>query len=159
VTFYKSDNDLPGFSDYSMNNRTYRYFKGQPLYGFGFGLSYTSFRYEAQRIAIMQDSSLLVRTTVTNTGKMDGEEVVQLYVSGEEPNGPIRSLKGFQRIFLKAGQSQVISFNLRPEDLGVADGQGNLKPFKGKVLISVGGRQPDPASIKNKIVVMSVIAR
>ncbi|HUP14244.1 MAG TPA: glycoside hydrolase family 3 C-terminal domain-containing protein, partial [Niastella sp.] len=99
VTFYSNDGDLPDFNDYTMNNRTYRYFKGQPLYPFGFGLSYTTFSYDALKMppTITAGNSTTVSIQVTNTGAMDGEEVVQLYVAPSATNNkePIRELKGF----------------------------------------------------------------
>lgn len=148
VTFYKNDADLPDFNDYSMANRTYRYFKGEPLYGFGHGLSYTTFRYDQlkvpDRIPRTGTVSVPVEVRVTNTGKKDGEEVVQLYVSGKMQNttAPLRSLRGFQRIFLKAGESRIVSFKLGPEDFAVLDDQGNPMLFSGGVEIAVGGGQP-----------------
>ncbi|MFL5808521.1 MAG: glycoside hydrolase family 3 C-terminal domain-containing protein [Flavisolibacter sp.] len=150
VTFYKSDNDLPDFNDYSMKNRTYRYFKGQPLYGFGYGLSYTSFKYDQLKLPAqtLKGRTIPLTVRVTNTGKMDGEEVVQLYVSGQDKNlqTPVRSLKGFTRILLKAGESKIVRFDLKPEDVSILDDEGKTKPFSGKVLISVGGSQPDAST-------------
>jgi beta-glucosidase len=147
VTFYKSDNDLPAFTDYSMNNRTYRYFKGQPLYGFGYGLSYTTFTYDQLKFppSTIKGKTILVSVRVKNTGKRDGEEVVQLYVSSQNKTiqAPLKALKGFQRIFLKVGESKTVQFNLSPEDLSIIDDNGNPKEFSGKVTIAVGGGQPD----------------
>ncbi|MBL7740813.1 MAG: glycoside hydrolase family 3 C-terminal domain-containing protein [Chitinophagaceae bacterium] len=152
VTFYKSDNDLPGFSDYSMENRTYRYFKGDPLYGFGYGLSYTSFHYDQLKVpaASQAGKKIIVSARVTNTGKRDGEEVVQLYLSNENKTikAPLKALKGFKRIFLKAGESKIIQFTLTPQDLSVPDEKGTYRSLKGKLLVSVGGGQPDE---KNKM--------
>lgn len=147
VTFYKSDNDLPSFTDYSMSNRTYRYFKGEPLYGFGYGLSYTTFMYDQLKLppSAIKGKTVPVSVSVKNTGKKDGEEVVQLYVSSQHKTvpAPLKALKGFQRIFLKAGESKTVQFNLSPEDLSIIDDNGNPKEFSGKVIISVGGGQPD----------------
>lgn len=154
VTFYKSDSDLPSFTDYSMNNRTYRYFKGKPLYGFGYGLSYTTFKYDQLKIptASTNGKKILISVRVTNTGKMDGEEVAELYIS--HPNQAIktaiRALKGFKRIFIKAGESKIVSFELLPQDLSVVGNDGNLKSLPGKVLISVGGSQPDEQTKASK---------
>ena len=131
VTFYKSMDQLPEFTDYSMKNRTYRYFKGEPLYPFGFGLSYSTFAYSgltARRTA----NGAEVRATVKNTSTRDGDEVVQLYVAGGAgEESPIRNLRGFQRVHLRAGQSQQVTFTLKSTDLPAA-----------KVEISVGGGQP-----------------
>jgi beta-glucosidase len=154
VTFYKSDLDLQGFNDYSMQNRTYRYFKGEPLYPFGYGLSYTTFRYDGLKVpaSAQTGKSIPVRVRVTNSGKMDGEEVVQLYVSFPNINiqSPIRSLKGFQRIALKKGESKWVQFQLKPEDLSIIDDQGQPILVRGKVNISVGGGQPTTA-MKNTV--------
>ncbi|MCU7550149.1 glycoside hydrolase family 3 C-terminal domain-containing protein [Chitinophagaceae bacterium LB-8] len=154
VTFYKGDKDLPDFNDYSMENRTYRYFKGEPLYGFGYGLSYTTFTYDNLKVpaTVNGRNNNTVSVRVTNTGKMDGEEVVQLYISSVDKNvkAPIRSLKGFQRIFLKAGESKVVQFELTPQSLSIADDKGISKPIPGKVLISVGGCQPDKLTKASK---------
>lgn len=147
VTFYKSDNDLPAFNDYSMKNRTYRYFKGEALYPFGFGLSYTSFKYDELKLpaSVVQRSSIPVTVNVTNTGDRDGEEVVQLYISWKDQQieVPERSLKGFQRIFLRKGESKTVQFILRPEQLSIATEQLQEYYPKGKLLISVGGGQPN----------------
>jgi beta-glucosidase len=151
VTFYKSDSDLPGFSDYSMNNRTYRYFKGDALYPFGYGLSYTTFKYDMLKTSstVAAGKNVTVSAKVTNTGKLNGEEVVQLYISHEDAKikAPIKALKGFQRITLKPGESKMISFTLTPEQLSLVSEDGKMQELKGKLTISVGGGQPD---IKNK---------
>ncbi|HET9279518.1 MAG TPA: glycoside hydrolase family 3 C-terminal domain-containing protein, partial [Flavitalea sp.] len=151
VTFYKGDNDLPGFSDYSMNNRTYRYFKGEALYPFGYGLSYTSFNYDRLKVPATTavGKNITVSARITNTGKLDGEEVVQLYIThqGVQGKAPLKALKGFQRISLKAGESKAVSFTLTPEQLSLVSEDGTMLQPKGKVVISVGGGQP---GIKNK---------
>ena len=156
VTFYKSDSDLPAFSDYSMRARTYRYFKGSPLYGFGYGLSYTRFDYSDLKIAAAS-ANKTVSVTVTNTGGMNGEEVVQLYVSGTGKDAPIKSLKGFTRIYLKKGESKNVRFVLAPEDLSVMDEKGAVKHFSGRVTIAVGGCQSDAKTRKDKTTVEGVI--
>lgn len=151
VTFYKSDSDLPDFNDYSMNNRTYRYFKGEALYPFGYGLSYTSFRYEQLKTpaSITTGKKIAVSVTVKNTGSREGDEVVQLYVSGPGAGNhtPIRALRSFKRISLKPGESRTVTFELTPEELSFVDEKGVLQQNKGKIRISVGGGQPD---VKNK---------
>jgi beta-glucosidase len=131
VTFYKSTSQLPEFTDYNMKGRTYRYFKGEPLYPFGFGLSYSTFQYSgltAKRTGKVAE----VRATVKNTSAVDGDEVVQLYVDGGPgEDAPIRNLRGFQRIHLRAGESRQVTFTVASGDLP-----------KEKVAISVGGGQP-----------------
>lgn len=152
VTFYKSDGDLPSFMSYDMEGRTYRYFKGEALYPFGYGLSYSTFHYSMlnmpKTVAVNQPVSVTVQ--VKNTGSRNGEEVVQLYIthaSGKSKR-PLRSLKGFKRITLKAGQTQMLTFTLTPEDLSlVQEDSGKLFQPKGNIQISVGGGQP---GVKNK---------
>jgi beta-glucosidase len=150
VTFYKGDSDLPGFSDYSMKGRTYRYFNGEALYPFGYGLSYTSFKYDALKVplSVVKGKNIAVTVTITNTGKMYGEEVVQLYVSNQNKtiHAPIKALKGFQRIALKAGESKTVRFNLTASDLSLVNEEGRLYQPKGGLIISVGGGQP---AVKN----------
>lgn len=132
VTFYRSVEQLPPFIEYSMQGRTYRYFKGEPLYPFGFGLSYAHFAYSglsAKRSA----NGAEIQATVTNTSARNGDEVVQLYVAGgSEPDAPIRSLRAFQRLHLRAGESRQVKFTL---------GAGELP--ENPVAISVGGGQPE----------------
>lgn len=156
VTFYQSDADLPDFNDYSMKGRTYRYFTGQPLYGFGYGLSYSSYRYDKLQLSPAA-AGLTASVTVTNAGTRDGEEVVQLYVSGQGAGAPVRSLKGFQRIFLKAGESKKVVFKLRAIDLSTLDEVGRAQRFTGNIMISVGGRQPDAAALQSKQTVQATL--
>jgi len=145
VTFYKSADQIPPFTDYAMKGKTYRFFTGEPLYAFGYGLSYTTFGYGNLVLPkqINVGDSVKVSVDVTNTGTRDGEEVVQLYVKGRATAGePIRSLEGFQRIALKANQKKTVEFTLKPEQVShvVADGRRLIDP--GIMEISVGGQQP-----------------
>jgi beta-glucosidase len=146
VTFYKADDDLPSFEDYSMANRTYRYFKGEALYPFGFGLSYTAFKYSDLHLSkntISKTETLEVQVTVTNTGKYKGDEVVQLYVRHEGIDyAPLQALKGFKRITLSPGQSQKISFMITPELLKLVDDKGKSSFISGKVKIIIAGSSP-----------------
>jgi beta-glucosidase len=144
VTFYKNVNDLPDFEDYRMENRTYRYFKGEPLYPFGFGLSYTTFQYSNLAISRKNTNEIFVKVKVTNAGKKQGDEVAQLYLSHRDAGfkTPIRTLKGFQRINLKAGQSKFISFKLTAKELMEVEANGELIKMKGNFDVSVGGEQP-----------------
>ncbi|MES2277215.1 MAG: glycoside hydrolase family 3 C-terminal domain-containing protein [Bacteroidota bacterium] len=147
VTFYKSDEDLPDFTDYSMSNRTYRYFKGKPLFGFGYGLSYTTFKYDRLVIpsAIKAGKKINLSVRVTNTGKVAGDEVVQIYVQhhNQQLKVPLKALKGFSRIFLKPGEQRTVNFTLSPDDLAITTNNGALTALKGKITISAGGSQPD----------------
>lgn len=142
LTFYRSVEDIPDYQNYSMQDRTYRYFRGTPVYPFGYGLSYTSFGYSNLRINVDAEGRLHVTAVVTNKGQMDGDEVVQMYVSNKRNFvTPLRSLKGFERIFLKAGESHEVEFVLTKEDLTLTGSTGETIPMKGKVEISVGGCQ------------------
>ena len=109
VTFYRSNNDLPDFLDYSMENRTYRYFRGEPQYAFGYGMSYTSFAYGKGKLskkAMKEDGTVTLTIPVTNTGKRAGDEIVQVYVKAlDYPEAPIKSLKGFQKVSIEPGQT------------------------------------------------------
>jgi beta-glucosidase len=147
VTFYKSAEQLPPFEDYRMEGRTYRYFRGEPLYPFGHGLSYTTFRYDnlrlgSQRYAAGRNVELSVE--VQNTGARAGEEVVQLYVTDAEASAPVpfRALKGARRVHLKPGEKRRVSFTLTPRDLTVVDGSGRRLLEPGEFRVSVGGKQP-----------------
>ena len=119
VTFYKSDSDLPPFDDYSMQNRTYRYFKADPLYPFGFGLSYTKFTYSNLKLSktkIKKNESVNAEVTVTNCGKMKSDEVVQLYLTHQSGKDvPFYALKGFKRITLFPGASEKVKFTISPD--------------------------------------------
>ena len=147
VTFYKGVDQLPNFEDYGMANRTYRYFNGKPLYPFGYGLSYTKFSYSdltvgAQSVAAGQPIGADV--TVTNTGKIAGDEVVQVYLKFPQVKGaPHIALRGFERIHLDAGASQKVHFDLKPRDLGMVTEDGNPIIAQGDYSISIGGGQPD----------------
>ena len=161
VTFYKTEKDLPPFDDYSMAGRTYRYFTGQPLFPFGYGLSYTSFSYGQLQMPARAASAknVPVSVRVTNTGKRDGEEVVELYVShtGQQAKAPVRALKGFTRIMLKAGESRLVSFTLSPADLSLTDDNGGLKEVPGNLRISIGGSQPTAETLAAKAAVEGML--
>ncbi|HEY0246330.1 MAG TPA: glycoside hydrolase family 3 C-terminal domain-containing protein [Mucilaginibacter sp.] len=162
VTFYKSDSDLGSFESYSMDNRTYRYFTGKPQYGFGYGLSYTTFKYDMLSVSavIQAGKKVTVTVKVTNTGTKDGEEVSQLYLShlGLKTKAPIRALKGFDRNFIKAGQSKIVKFELDPQDLTLVDTEGHSNVVKGKLLISAGGSQPDAQTTASKKTVSKTVS-
>ncbi len=138
LTFYKSDNDLPGFNDYSMEGRTYRYFKGEPLYPFGYGLSYTEFEYSGLKVSGRRDRTVSV--DVTNVGDRDGEEVVQVYVSAHDMpfRVPVKALKAFRKVAIPKGETTTVTFHMDEESFLVVDDEGFSVPARGRVTISVG---------------------
>lgn len=146
VTYYQSVDQLPAFDNYDMEGRTYRYFRGKPLYPFGHGLSYTTFDYYDLQLPAEVKTGEEVRLSVTvrNTGRLGGDEVVQLYLTDEEASTPrpIRQLLAFERVQLRRGEARTISFTLGPEQLALinADGQWAVEP--GWFTVSVGGKQP-----------------
>jgi beta-glucosidase len=146
VTFYKSVAQLPPFTSYSMNGRTYRYFTGQPLYPFGYGLSFSSFNYSDAKIApdqVAAGSAVTVSAVVTNTSSVPGDEVVELFLSHPGVDGaPIRALAGFQRIHLAASASQAVTFTLDDRDLSIVDENGVRRVVPGPVDVWIGGGQP-----------------
>jgi beta-glucosidase len=146
VTFYKSVEQLPPFDDYSMAKRTYRYFDGEPLYPFGFGLSYTTFTYDKPRVDhtnISAKDSVTISVDVTNSGAMAGDEVVQLYLTHPGVAGaPLRAMKGFQRIHLNRGEKKTVKFVLRDRDLSIVDESGKHHIVPGKVQAWLGSGQP-----------------
>ncbi len=146
VTFYKSVDDLPDFADYSMKNRTYRYFKGPVLYPFGFGLSYSTFKYENLALSsatLVAGKPLDVRVRVANTSQRDGDEVAQLYLQfGGAAGAPARALRAFQRVHLKAGESRDLRFTLSPRQLSHINDAGQAVITAGSYEVSVGSGQP-----------------
>jgi len=147
VTFYTGIEQLPPFEDYAMKGRTYRYFEGKPLYPFGYGLSYTTFSYRGLRLpkkVISAGDPLLAEVTVTNTGKREGDEVVQLYLSFPNvPGAPLRALRGFKRVHLKPGESQKLRFELKDRDLSMVSEAGEPIIAEGQYSVSIGGGQPN----------------
>jgi beta-glucosidase len=146
VTFYKDVQQLPSFEDYSMTGRTYRYFQGEPLWPFGYGLSYTKFQYGAMAVPqapINAGDPLNVAVTVTNTGALAGDEVVQLYLKFPDiPGAPVRALRGFQRIHLAPAASQKVEFHLEPRDLSMVTATGDIIVAQGQYTVAIGGGQP-----------------
>lgn len=148
VTFYKSADQLPDFEDYTMEGRTYRYMTQQPLYPFGYGLSYTTFAYnnaKTSAASVGVDQSVTFSVDVKNTGNRDGDEVVQLYVQYPGmPKEPIKALKAFKRVHLKAGESQNISFTLEPKTFQTFDDQTQTMDVRpGRYRILYGGSSAD----------------
>jgi beta-glucosidase len=150
VTFYTGVSQLPNFEDYGMANRTYRYFNEKPLYPFGYGLSYTTFKYSDLDVpsqAVPAGHPVAADVTVTNTGKLAGDEVVQLYLKFPAVKGaPLIALRGFQRVHLEPGASQKVHFDLKDRDLGMVTEDGNPIIAKGEYTISIGGGQPNTAA-------------
>src|SRR5579875_2285280 len=146
VTFYQGVHQLPHFEDYSMKGRTYRYFQGEPLWPFGYGLSYTSFRYGGlilPKAPLRAGDPLDVAVTVTNTGKRAGDEVVQLYLKFPDvPGAPLRALRGFERVHLAPGASRKVAFHLKPRDLSLVTAAGDILIAQGAYTLSIGGGQP-----------------
>jgi beta-glucosidase len=162
VTFYASDADLPDFSDYGMKGRTYRYFEGKPLYGFGYGLSYSTFRYDQLVLPaqIKRNTPITFNVAVTNTGRIAAEEVVQVYLTNLNTavKSPLKALKGFERITLQPGERKVLKFTLSASELMQVDEQGIARAMKGKLMISAGGTQPDELNPTSGNIVKKTIA-
>ena len=146
VTFYKSVAQIPPFGSYSMNGRTYRYFTEQPLYPFGYGLSFSSFTYSDAKITpdqVAAGTAVTASARVTNSSSVPGEEVVELYLSHPGIDGaPIRALAGFQRVHLAASASQTVTFTLHDRDLSTVDEKGLRSVVPGPVEVWIGGGQP-----------------
>jgi beta-glucosidase len=153
ITFYASLDGLPAFTDYSLKGRTYRYFTGKPLWGFGYGLSYSSFQYGPIRLSserLMAGEPLTATVTVTNTSPVSGDEVVEAYLKTPQPDGPIHSLVGFHRIHLDAGVSRKVTISIEPRSLSSVDSQGNRSILPGKYTLYLGGAQPQETKAKSE---------
>ncbi|MEQ8713922.1 MAG: glycoside hydrolase family 3 C-terminal domain-containing protein [Cyclobacteriaceae bacterium] len=147
ITFPKSLDQLPPYEDYSMQGRTYRYMTEEPMYPFGYGLSYTSFAYSDISLPeskLKRGQSTEVSCTVTNTGDFPGQEVVQLYLIDEEAraSAPLFSLKGVQSIALAPGESQQVVFTITSEMLELIDEQGESILEKGDFTVTIAGSLP-----------------
>jgi len=146
VTFYKSVDQLPPFTDYGMAGRTYRYFKGEPLYPFGYGLSYTEFDYGNLRFgakSVKAGEPMQVSVDVKNAGEMDGDEVAQLYLTDVNASVPvpIRTLVGFERMTLRRGEKRTVTFTITPRQMSLIDDGGKRVIEPGEFAISVGSSQ------------------
>jgi beta-glucosidase len=150
VTFYNSVADLPAFEDYSMSNRTYRYFSGQPLYPFGYGLSYSKFEYSSVKLSsnsIKAGDALTVDADVKNVSARDGDEVVELYLTFPKLAGaPARALREFTRVHVGAGQTAHVQLSVKPRDLSYVNEVGDRLIASGSYRLSIGGGQPDTAA-------------
>ncbi len=146
LTFYASDAQLPPFADYAMRNRTYRYFTGKPLYGFGYGLSYTTFDYSNVKVPhqVQAGEPIQLEATVKNTGSVAGDEVVEVYLT--QPRGfetPIHALAAFTRVHLKPGASSPVGLTLDPRAIAQVDEKGKRVVLPGEYIVSIGGSQPE----------------
>lgn len=151
VTFYRSVEDLPPFEDYTMEGRTYRYFRGNPVYPFGFGLSYTRFEYRSIRpakTAYSTGEKVEVAVDLANIGEIAGDEVVQVYLTHVSPSvkTPIRQLAAFERIHLNPGETRTVTFSLDPRWLALVDEEGRRFIEAGEIQLDAGGCQPDSLS-------------
>ena len=145
VTFYTGVDQLPPFADYSMKNRTYRYFEGKPLYPFGYGMSYSKFEYSNLKLSsndLTAGDSLTADVDVKNTGGPEGDEVLQLYITPEAPGAPLRALRGFSRVHVPEGGMQHVQLTLNPRDLSFVNEAGDRAVYAGAYSIFVGGGQP-----------------
>ncbi|MGA1978859.1 MAG: glycoside hydrolase family 3 C-terminal domain-containing protein [Bacteroidales bacterium] len=165
VTFYKSVNDLPPFEDYNMKNRTYRYFTGEPLFPFGFGLSYTTFKYRRLKVneTVNKGDTVRLSVNVKNTGRRGGDEVIEVYLSNLAAYVPVpvHALKAFKRIHLDPGETISVNLTLNPDAFSIIDNDNQRKIKPGKFEIYVGGHQPgnkagekEPGILKKMITVI-----
>jgi len=152
ITFYKGVEQLPDFEDYSMKNRTYRYFTGTPLYPFGYGLSYSKFEFSGLKLSNPQlpaGDSLDVDVDLRNTSQQAGDEVVELYLTFPKlPGAPLRALRGFTRVHLEGGEQRHVRLQLQPRDLSYVNEAGDRLISAGDYLITVGGGQPGTPAAK-----------
>ena len=163
VTFYRTLEELPLFTDYSMKGRTYRYMKKEALYPFGYGLSYTDFAYSDITVSsnAIGEEGIVIRTTLTNTGDREGTETVQAYVKADREGTPNAQLKGIRKVTLKPGESKEVAITLPLNAFALYDEQAVNRVEAGKYLVFVGGAQPDGRSEKltgRKATVISVTA-
>jgi beta-glucosidase len=156
VTFYASLDGLPAFTDYNFKTasagRTYRYFPGKPLWGFGYGLSYSTFTYGPVKLSadtLKAGDPLTATVTVTNSSTQPGDEVVEAYLKTPQKGGPIQSLAGFQRVLIRAGQSKDVAITINPRTLSSVDDQGNRAILAGKYTLTLAGAQPQEAASKS----------
>ncbi len=153
LTFYKSITDIPAFENYSMAGKTYRYVAKPVLYPFGYGLSYTQFKYENLRLSssvLTQKASIKLNLTVTNSGNYDGDEVVQLYIKQSGGQFPLKELKGFKRLHLKQGEKKAVNFELKHSDIQhYVEEVDDLATIKGKVQVMIGPSSAKAALIGN----------
>ena len=155
VTIYRSESDLPPFENYSMQQRTYRYFTGQALYGFGYGLSYSEFHYGPLNLSsqtLAAGKGVMLSANVSNRSQRDGEEVVQVYLSPPADQlGLQRELVAFQRVILKAGETKQVNFTLPPRALSTVNAEGVRAIRPGQYRLFIGGAQPNEGAVQSEI--------
>ncbi|MEM9866372.1 MAG: glycoside hydrolase family 3 C-terminal domain-containing protein [Bacteroidota bacterium] len=161
VTFYKDINDIPPFSDYDMKGKTYRYFEGEPLYEFGYGLSYATFEYDKMQIPknMVAGEDLNVKIEVENTSDIRGEEVIQVYIQNPSADqyNPHKTLAAFGRERFAPGEKKTLTFKINKEQFSSVDPRGEKVIVPGTYEISIGGAQPSKGRVKNKSVVLKKI--
>lgn len=153
VTFYSTLDGLPSFTDYTLKNRTYRYFTGKPLWGFGYGLSYSKFKYGPIKLSaetLKAGDPLTATLSVTNEGTMSADEVVEAYLKTPQEGGPIHSLVGFERVTIGPGASKEVTIKIDPRSLSSVDDQGNRSILAGKYALTLGGAQPEETQAKSE---------
>jgi beta-glucosidase len=157
VTFYKSVAELPPFDSYAMKGRTYRYFEGEPLFAFGYGLSYTKFQYKNLKMLtrIRSGDLLPVSVEVRNIGKLAGDEVVQIYVKDIHASGPvpIQALQDMERVHLEPGEAKTVTFTLTPRQLALVNQDGKRIVEPGVFEIAVGGALPGTEPANTNVIV------
>jgi beta-glucosidase len=162
LTFYKSIAQLPPFGSYSMAGRTYRYFRGEPLYRFGDGMSFSRFEYSKLELSSTEPRAgqpLEVKVVVRNSSQLAGDEVVELYLDrpASSPGLPFRTLQGFRRVHLNGDEAKLVTFSLDARQLAFVDAEGRLVAAPGQYTISVGGRQPEKSAASSGAVVQQTI--
>jgi len=153
VTFYSNLEGLPEFTDYALKGRTYRYFTGKPLWGFGYGLSYSTFKYGPVKLSaqtLKAGEPLTATVTVTNTSTIPGDEVVEAYLKTPQPDGPIQSLVGFERVTIPAGESKEVAITIDPRSISSVDEKGARAILEGKYTLTLGSAQPQETQVKSE---------
>ena len=151
ITFYRTTEELPDFTDYAMAGRTYRYMTNKALYPFGFGLSYTDFELSNVQTSlplVVQNGTVNLDMEVQNTGSMAGAQTIQVYIKCLQPDTPNPQLKAFSKLFLKPGETQNIHIELSDQVFGLFDDEARLMLYQGKYFVYVGFCQPDERSIE-----------
>jgi beta-glucosidase len=153
VTFYNGVDDLPAFTDYNLKGRTYRYYTGKPEWGFGYGLSYSSFTYSPVTLSsskLQAGEALTATVSVTNSSALAGDEVVEAYLKTPQAGGPIHSLAAFERVRLSAGETREVTLHIDPRSLSSVDEKGERSILPGKYQLTLAGAQPAEAKAKSE---------